>query len=108
MEKSKEDQPPDTTSILNTKADNEEGEEKQMLTKKETIHSYLSTMKRHARSVKLLFTDDESVVSSTICEDPAYQNQIQSQDDPHGRQAIDISEDDIVLNEESEGATKTQ
>ena len=41
-------------------------------------------------------------------EDPADQNQIQSQDDPHGSQAIDISEDDIVQNEESNGITKTQ
>ena len=67
-------------------------------------------MERNERSnlVKLLFADDELVVSSTICEDPAYQNQIQSQDDPHGSQAIDISEDDIVQNEESEGATETQ
>ena len=36
-------------------------------------------MERHARSnlVKLLFAEDESVVSSTICEDPAEQNQTQ-------------------------------
>ena len=48
--------------------------------------------------IKHLFADDESVVSSTICEDPADQNQIQSQDDPHGHPGsdIDISEDDIV------------
>ena len=40
-------------------------------------------MERHARSnlIKLLFADDESDVSSTICEDPADQNQIQSQDE---------------------------
>ena len=39
-------------------------------------------MERNTRSnlIKLLFSDDESVVSSTIREDPAYQNQIQSQD----------------------------
>ena len=67
-------------------------------------------MERNARSnlIKLLFADDESVVSSTISEDPADQNQNQSQDDPHGSQAIDISEDDIVQNEESEAVTKTQ
>jgi hypothetical protein len=49
-------------------------------------------MERNVRSnlIKLLFADDESVVSSTISEDPAYQNQIQSQDDPHGSQSIDI------------------
>ena len=66
-------------------------------------------MERHARSnlIKLLFSDDESVVSSTICDDLADQNQIQSQDYSHGSQAIDISEDDIVQNEESEGVTKT-
>jgi len=48
----------------------------------ETIHSYLSTMERHTRSnlIKLLFANDESVESSTIYEDPADQNQIQSQD----------------------------
>jgi hypothetical protein len=39
-------------------------------------------MERQARSnlIKLLFAD-ESGVSSTICEDPADQNQIQSQDE---------------------------
>ena len=64
-------------------------------------------MERNARSnlIKFLFVDDESVVSSTISEDPAYQNQIQSQDDPYGSQAIDINEDDVVQNEESEGVT---
>jgi len=67
-------------------------------------------MERQSRSnlIKLLFADDESVVSSTISEDPAYQNQIQSQDDQHGSQAIDIIEDDIVHNEESEAVAKTQ
>ena len=36
-------------------------------------HSYLSTMERHARPnlIELLFAEDESVVSSTIREDPA-------------------------------------
>ena len=59
-------------------------------------------MERHARStlIQLLFADNESDVSSTICEDPAKdQNQIQSHDEltkPHRSQAIDISEDDIV------------
>ena len=67
-------------------------------------------MERNARSnlVKLLFADNESFVSSTIREDPADQNQIHSQDDSHGSQSIDISEDDNVQNEESEGVTKTQ
>ena len=67
-------------------------------------------MERQSRSnlIKLLFADNESVVSSTISEDPAYQNQIQSQDDQHGSQAIDIIEDDIVHNEESEAVAKTQ
>ena len=76
----------------------------------ETIHSYLSTMKHQSRSylIKLLFADLASVVSSTISEDPVYQNQIQSQDDEHGSQAIDIIEDDIVHNEESEAVQKTQ
>ena len=76
----------------------------------ETIHSYLSTMERNTRSnlIKLLFADDKSVLSSTICDDLADQNQIQSQDYSHGSQAIDISEDDIVQNEESKGVTKTQ
>jgi len=67
-------------------------------------------MERQSRSnlIKLLFADDESVVSSTISEDPVYQNQIQSQDDEHGSQASDIIEDDIVHNEESEAVQKTQ
>ena len=67
-------------------------------------------MERQSRSnlIKLLFADDESAVSSTISEDPVYQNQIQSQDDEHGSQAIDIIEDDIVHNEESEAVQKTQ
>ena len=56
---------------------------------------------------KLLFAVDESVLSSIICEDPAYQHQIQSQDDSHGSQEIDISVDDNVQIE-SEGVTKTQ
>ena len=65
-------------------------------------------MERNARSnlVKLLFADDESGPSLTICEDPADQNQIQSQDDSHESQAIDISKEDNVHNDESEGVTK--
>ena len=67
-------------------------------------------MERNAKSnlIKLLFADDESGVSSTICDDQADHYKIQSQDDSHGSQAIDISEDDNVQNEESEGVTKTQ
>ena len=56
---------------------------------------------------KLLFADDESVVSSTNVYS-ANQNQTQSHDDltnPHRSQAIDISEDEI---EDSEGFTKTR
>ena len=76
----------------------------------ETIHSYLSTMERQSRSnlIKLLFADDASIVSSTNSEDTAYQNQIQSQDDQHGSQAMDIIEDDIVQNEESEAVAENQ
>ena len=46
-------------------------------------HSYLSTMEHQSRSnlIELLFAEDESVVSSTISEDPAEQNQTQSQDE---------------------------
>ena len=67
-------------------------------------------MERNARSnlIKVLFADDESVVSLTLCVHPVDQNQIQSRDDTHGSQAIDISEDGIVQNEESEGVTKNQ
>ena len=40
-------------------------------------------LERNAKSnlIKLLFADDESVASSTICEDPAHLNQIQSQNE---------------------------
>ena len=39
-------------------------------------YSYLSIMERNARSnlIKLLFADDESGLSSTICENPSDQN----------------------------------
>ena len=60
---------------------------------------------------KRLFPDDESVVSSTICEGTANQNQFHSHDDmtnPHRSQAFDISEDDNVQIEDSEGVTKTR
>ena len=65
-------------------------------------HSYLSTMERNARSnlVKLLFADDESVVSSSIREDPAAQNQIQSQDELKNLNpgnTMDTRENDNVL-----------
>jgi hypothetical protein len=67
-------------------------------------------MERQSRSnlIKLLFADDASIVSSTNSEDTAYQNQSQSQDDQHGSQAMDIIEDDIVQNEESEAVAETQ
>ena len=41
-------------------------------------HLYLSTMEHHDRSnlIKLLFANDESVVSATVCKDPVDQNQI--------------------------------
>jgi len=48
---------------------------------------------------KLLFADDESVVSSSICEDSANQNQKQSHDDltnPNPSNAIERS--DNVIN----------
>ena len=68
-------------------------------------------MKRNARSnlKKLLFAGDESVVSSTICEDPADRNQIQSQDDlthPHPNNTMDTSENDNVSIVDSEGVAK--
>ena len=58
-------------------------------------------MERQARSnlIKLLFADDESVVSSTICEDPADKNLIQSQDEltnPNSSKTMDTSENDNV------------
>ena len=58
-------------------------------------------MEHHDRSnlTKLLFADDESVVSSTICEGPADQNQIRSQDEltnPNPKKAMDTSENDNV------------
>ena len=59
---------------------------------------------------KLLFTDDESVISSTISVDSANQNQTQSHDDltnPHISQAIERSEDDVQI-EDSKGVTKTR
>ena len=67
-------------------------------------------MERQSRSnlIKLLFADDASIVSSTNSEDTAYQNQSQSQDDQHGSQAMDIIEDDIVQNEESEAVAENQ
>ena len=76
-----------------------------------TIHPYLLTMERNTRSnlIKLLFADDESVVSSTICEDPANQNQIQSQDEltnPNPSKKMDTSENDNVSILGSEGVAK--
>ena len=63
----------------------------------ETMHSYWSTMERNARFnlIKLLFADDESVVSSTICENSANQNQIQSHDEltnPNPSKTMDTTE----------------
>ena len=68
------------------------------------------TLEHHDMSnlFKILFADDESVVLSTNVYS-ANQNQTQSHDDltnPHRRQAIDISEDDHVQIEDSEGVTK--
>ena len=68
-------------------------------------------MERNARSnlIKLHFADDESVVSSTICEDPANQNQIQSQDEltnPNPSKTMDTSENDNVSILGSEAVAK--
>jgi len=68
-------------------------------------------MERNARSnlIKLLFADDESGVSSPICEDPAEQNQIQSQDkltNPNPSKTIDTRENDNVSILGSEGIAK--
>ena len=49
--------------------------------------------------IKPLFADDESVVSSTICEDPAEQIQIQSHDEltnSHPSNTIETSRNDNV------------
>ena len=67
-------------------------------------------MERHSRSnlIKLLFADDESIVS-TICEGPADQNQIQSQDkltNPIPSNAMDTRENDNVSILGSEGVAK--
>ena len=69
-------------------------------------------MEHHDRSnqIKLLFADDQSDVSSTFSVDSANQNQTQSHDDctnPHRSQVIDITEDDNVQIDDSEGVTKT-
>ena len=66
-------------------------------------HSYLSTIERQARSnlIKLLFADNESDVSSTICKDPANQNQIQSQDEltnPNPSNTMDTRENEMEKN----------
>ena len=58
-------------------------------------------MERQSRSnlIELLFAEDESVVSSTIREDPAEQNQTQSQDEltnPNPSNTMNISENDKV------------
>ena len=60
---------------------------------------------------KLLFADDESVVSSIVSVDSDNQNQTRSHDDlknPHRSQTIDINEDDNVQIEDSKGVTKTR
>ena len=68
-------------------------------------------MDHHDRSnvIKILFADDELIVSSTICEDPADQNQIQSQDEltnHYPSNTMDTRENDneSILN--SEGVAK--
>ena len=68
-------------------------------------------MERQSRSdlIKLLFAEDESDVSSTICEDPAEQNQIQSQDEltnPNHSNAMDTIENDFVSILGSESVAK--
>ena len=74
-------------------------------------HSYLSTMERQSRSnlIKLLFAEDESDVSSSICEDPAEQNQTRSQDEltnPNHSNAMDTIENDFVSILGSESVAK--
>ena len=68
-------------------------------------------MERQARSnlIKLLFSDDESGVSSTICQDPDDKNQIQSQDElknPNPSKTMDTRENDNVSILGSEGVAK--
>jgi len=74
-------------------------------------HSYLSTMERQSRSnlIELLFAEDESVVSSTISEDAAEENQTQSQDEvtnPNPSNTMDTSENDNVSILGSESVAK--
>jgi len=55
------------------------------------------------------FADDESVVSSSLCEDPAAQNQIQSQDEltnPNPSYTMDTRENENVSILGSEGVAK--
>jgi hypothetical protein len=101
--------------------------QKQMLTKKDlerfwdlaknlpvtarNNHSYLSIMEHQSRSslIKLLFAEDESVVSSTISEDAAEENQTQSQDEltnPNPSNTMDTSENDKVSILGSESVSK--
>jgi len=57
----------------------------------------------------LIFADNESVVSSSICVDSANHNHKQSHVDltkPHHSQAIEIRKDDNVSIEGSEGVAK--
>ena len=59
--------------------------------------------------IKPLFADDESVVSSTICEDPAEQIQIQSHDEltnSHPSNTIERSENENVSIQGSECVAK--
>ena len=68
-------------------------------------------MERSVRSnlIELLFAEDESVVSSTICEDPVEQNQTQSQDEvtnPSPSDTVDTSENDNVSILGSESVAK--
>ena len=68
-------------------------------------------MQRQAMSnlIKLLLSDDESGVSSTICEDPDDKNQAQSQDEltnPNPRKTMDTIENDNVSIFGSESVAK--
>jgi len=77
----------------------------------ETIHSYLSILEHHDMSnlFNLIISTNESVISSSICEDSTYQNQNQSHDDlanPNHSNAIKISENGNELIEGSQGVAK--
>ena len=65
-------------------------------------------MERQSRSnfIEVLFAGDESVVSSTIREDPAEQNQTQSLTNPNRSNTVDTSENDKVSILGSESVAK--